>query len=195
MAKLWFGGSFNPIHHAHLIAARAVAEARGYERVVLVPSFQPPHKLLERDIAPAEDRLAMCRLAVAGSALFEVDDLELRRGGPSFTIDTVRELKRRGNAKVHWLIGADMVNILPQWHEAAALMAEATIVVMARPGWECDWERLPAEYQKLKAQEVPVPPVQMSATQIRNRVRRGLGIEYLTPEGVVRYIRDRGLYR
>src|SRR5262249_25318255 len=101
MARLWFGGSFNPIHHAHLIGARAVAEARGHEKVVLVPSYQPPHKLLGHDMAPAEDRLAMCQLAVEGSTMFEVDDLELRRGGPSFTIDTVRELKRRWNSQVH----------------------------------------------------------------------------------------------
>src|SRR3954469_12040258 len=104
MARLWFGGSFNPIHHAHLICARAAAEARGMERVVLVPTYQPPHKLLTAEIAAAEDRLAMCHLAAAGSDLFEVSDVELERGGPSFTIDTVRELKRQGHPEVHWLI-------------------------------------------------------------------------------------------
>src|SRR5205807_1174361 len=179
-------------HHAHLICARAVAEARGFEKVVLVPAYQPPHKELTAEIASAEDRLAMCRLAAAGSELFEVDDIELQRGGPSFTIDTVRELKRRGWPEVHWLIGADMVQILPQWHEPAALLAEARLVVMARPGWSIDWDKLPPAYRELRHEVVTVPPIEMSATEIRSRVRRGLGIEYLTPEGVVGYVREKG---
>lgn len=195
MTRLWFGGSFNPIHHGHLICARAVAEARGFDKVVLVPSYQPPHKALSQDIAPAEDRLAMCRLATAGSGLFDVEDLEIRRGGPSFTIDTVRELKRRGNSQVHWLVGADMARILPQWHEPAALLAETRLVLMARPGWTMDWAELPPAHRELQRDVVTAPLIQISATEIRARVGAGRSIEYLAPEAVVRYIAERELYR
>src|SRR5207302_7769905 len=114
-------------------------EARGFEKLVLVPTYQPPHKLLGHEIAPPEHRLAMCRLAIQGATLFEVDDLELRRGGPSFTIDTVRALKHRGEPEVHWLIGADMAQIMPQSHKPDALLAEVKFVLMARPGWTMDW--------------------------------------------------------
>jgi nicotinate-nucleotide adenylyltransferase len=195
MARLWFGGSFNPIHHGHLICARTVAEVRGFEKVVLVPTYQPPHKLLGPQIATPEDRLAMCRLAVQGSSLFGADDLELRRGGPSFTIDTVRELKRRGESEVHWLIGADMVQILPQWHEPEALLAETRFVLMARPGWSFDWNRLPPPYRSLCEQVVTTPLIEISATGIRNRVAAGQSVNYLLPEAVVKYIEQRGLYR
>jgi nicotinate-nucleotide adenylyltransferase len=195
MPRLWFGGSFNPIHYAHLICARAVAEARGFEKVVLVPSYQPPHKLLGQEIAPSEHRLAMCRLAVQASAMFEVDDLELRRGGPSFTIDTIRELTRRGESEVYWLIGADMVQTLPQWHEPDALLEEAKFVLMARPGWTTDWDRLPPPYRGLRNQVVTTPLIEISATDIRHRVAIGKPVDYLAPGDVVRYIAEHGLYR
>src|SRR5215204_3176269 len=96
MRRLCFGGSFNPIHHGHLICARAAAEAAGFERVVLIPSALPPHKLDDTELASSTDRLAMCRLAVEGDPWFEVEDIELIRKGPSYTIDTARELRRRG---------------------------------------------------------------------------------------------------
>ena len=195
MAQLWFGGSFNPIHHAHLVCARAVAEAMGFEKVVLVPSSQPPHKPKNEAMASAVDRLAMCRLAVEGSDLFEVDDLEVQREGPSYTIDTVRELRRRGWPEVHWMIGADMLQILPVWHEPAALLAETRFVIVARPGWSIDWQTMPPAYRGLQSQVVTAPMLEISATEIRRRVGEGKSIEYLTPENVVRYIGGQGLYR
>src|SRR4051812_17449598 len=94
--KLCFGGSFNPIHLGHLLCARAVAEKAGFARVVLFPSSLPPHKLGATELAGAEHRLEMCRRAVAGDPLFEVNDLEVRREGPSYTIETARELHRQG---------------------------------------------------------------------------------------------------
>lgn len=191
---LCFGGSFNPIHHGHLITARAVAEAGGFTKVLLIPSSQPPHKRQNGDIANAEQRLTMCRLAVMGDVLFDVSDLELRRSGPSYTIDTVRELKRQGWPQVHWLMGADMVEILPKWHEPQALMAEAEFVVMARPGWTLDWEKIPPEFRKLQRNVVAAPLLQISATDIRQRVRAGRPIRYLVPEGVREYIEHNRLY-
>ena len=196
MRRLYYGGSFNPIHHAHLICARAVAEAAGFERVVLVPSSLPPHKPQAADIAPAADRLAMCRLAAAiQSGLFEADDIEIIRGSRSYTIDSVRALKDRGESEVHWLIGADMLRILPQWHQAQSILDEASLVIIARPGWDFDWETMPAEFRRLKKNVVTAPLIDISATEIRRRVAAGESIEYLTPPPVVEYIMSHGLYR
>src|SRR5690606_12868952 len=122
MATLWFGGSFNPIHNGHLICARAVAERAGFDKIVLVPSAQPPHKPDATDLASPQDRATMCRIATQEDPLFAVDDLELTRPGASYTIDTVAELKQRGEQEVNWLIGADMLAILPQWHRPEDLI-------------------------------------------------------------------------
>ena len=195
MARLWFGGSFNPIHYGHLLCARAVAEARGFEKVVLVPTCQPPHKPANAEIASPEHRLAMCRLAVEGSNLFEVDDLELHRKGPSYTIDTVRDLRRRGDPEVHWLIGADMLRILPLWHESEALLAETRFIIIARPGWSMDWNLLPLPFRSLQSQVVTAPLIEIGATDIRRRVAEGKSIDYLTPPAVCRYIANHGLHR
>jgi nicotinate-nucleotide adenylyltransferase len=196
--RLCFGGTFNPIHHAHLICARAVAEAAGFDRVTLIPSAQPPHKPNATGVAavaPAEDRLAMCRLAVEGDAMFEVNDLELHRAGPSYTIDTVRQLNREGWPEVSWLIGGDTVPQLPSWHQPAALLAEARLVVMARPGWELDWSNIPLPYQVLKSQVFVAPLIEISATEIRRRIQDGRPILYLTPPAVADYITQRRLYQ
>lgn len=195
MAVLYFGGSFNPIHHGHLICARAVAEAQRYERVVLMPSSLPPHKPESADLAGAGDRLAMCELAVAGSELFRVSDLELNRAGPSYTIDSIRALSRANPGKVHWLIGADMLMFLPKWRQPIELIQEADLIVVARPGWAIDWRALPPEYRKLQANVVEAPLIDISASDIRRRVALRKSIEYLTPPAVWRYIADHSLYR
>lgn len=192
---LILGGTFNPLHHGHLITARAVAEAAGYDGVVLMPSAQPPHKPNFADLAPSEDRLAMCRLAVDGSEFFTVEDLETTRSTPSYTINTARELKRRGWQTVDWLIGADMLLSLPTWHEAACLLREVNFVVMARPGWTLDWDTLPPEYRALSRNVVTAPRLEISSTAIRARVAAGRSIDYLVPPAVARYIAERGLYR
>jgi nicotinate-nucleotide adenylyltransferase len=192
--KICLGGSFNPIHHAHLLCGRAAAEAVGAKTVVLIPSGQAPHKP-HTEIAPSEDRLAMCRRAVEHVTGFEVDDREIRRPGPSFTIQTVRQLKQEGWDEVRWLIGADMLNTLPTWHQPAALIQEARLLVMARPGWTFDWDSLGPQFQTLREQVVQVPQIDISATEIRQRVRAGLPINFLTPPAVCQYIHDRKLYR
>ncbi len=195
MATLYFGGSFNPIHHGHLICSRVIAEARGFERVALVPSSQPPHKQNAVNMAGSVGRMAMCRLASAGDPQFEVSDLELARTGPSYTIDSVRELSRGGAEKVSWLIGADMLMFLPYWHRPQDLLAEVNFIVMARPGWKLDWSALPAPFQKLQQNVVEAPLIDITGTQIRDRVARGLSISYLTPPAVCNYIAEHRLYR
>lgn len=194
MRRLCFGGSFNPIHHAHLICARAVAEAAGYDRVVLIPSAQPPHKP-GIPLAAPDHRLAICRLAAAEQAdLFEVEDIELQRTGHSYTIDTVRQLKERGWPEVHWLIGADMLMTLPQWHQPEELLKEARLVIMARPGWTIDWNTLPPSYRFLSQHVVIAPLLQISATEIRRRLENGQSVQFLTPESIIDYIQTHRLF-
>lgn len=195
MSVLYFGGSFNPIHHAHLICARAVAEKRQFEKIILIPTAHPPHKSQDAELVPATDRLEMCHLAIMFSQLFEINDLELRRGGPSYTIETITEFKRQRLGSVHWLIGADMLLYLPKWRQPLDLLREVNFVVMARPGWQLDWNLLPPEYRHLKDNVVEAPLIDISAREIRARVKAGLSIDYLTPPAVCDFIRNRGLYR
>ena len=154
--------------------------------MVLIPCRQPPHKGDSADLASGEHRLAMCRLAVQGLGGWTVDDLEMARAGPSYTIDTARELRRRGWPAVHWLIGADMAAGLPTWHEADALMREVSFVVMVRAGTAVDAAR---------HQVVATPMIDISATDIRGRVKAGKPIEFLTPAAVCDYIHQHRLYR
>ena len=192
---LCFGGSFNPIHYGHLQCCHNIAKITGYGKFCLIPSAQPPHKSRQIDIASATERLEMCRLATAGDPLFSINDLELHRDGPSYTIDTVRALKAQGHTFIQWLIGADMLQILPKWHQAENLIEEATILVMARPGFPFAWENLPVSFRHLKNNLVEAPLIDISATEIRRRVRVGLPLTDLTPPAVIEYIRQRGLYR
>ena len=194
-STLCFGGSFNPIHNGHVICARAVAEQLDFDRVLLIPSAHPPHKLAAADLAPAADRLGMCLSVAADDPLFQVSDFEIRRGGPSYTIDTVRQLKDGGMKSVNWLIGADMMNYLPKWHEPLRLLEEVNFVVIARPGEEFAWSSLPDAFQALRAKVVEAPQVDVSATDIRRRVRAGEAIDSLVPSPVARYIEAHRLYR
>ena len=195
MRILYFGGSFNPIHHGHLICSRAVAEAAGYDTVILIPNQQSPLKAAVTDVASAVDRLTLCRRAVSGDPLFRVDDLELTRPAPSYTLDTVRLLTARDRQPVHWLIGGDQLPALPQWHGGESLLAEVNFVVMQRPGWSFNWSTQPEPIRRLRANLVTAPRVQISSTDVRRRVRDGRPIDYLTPPAVAAYIRDHGLYR
>ena len=193
--KICLGGSFNPIHHGHLVCARVAAEAVGAKTIVIFPAGVPPHKPAHPDLASSHDRLEMCRLAVAGIRGFEVDDRELRRTGPSYTIDTARQLRKEGWREVSWLIGADMLNILPTWHEAEALLREVRFIIMARPGFQFAWDSLPTPFQTLRDNVVSVPQFDISSTDIRSRVRTGLPIDFYCPPAVGRYIHDHRLYQ
>jgi nicotinate-nucleotide adenylyltransferase len=195
MRKLCLGGSFNPIHHGHLLSGLAAVESLGFDRLVLIPSAVPPLKQMAADMASAADRLAMCNLAAAGVNAIEVDGIELERTRPSFTIDTARQLRQRGWENVSWLIGADALESLPRWHELSALLREVNFIVMARPGWTIDWQNLPVSLRQLEDSTVQIPQIQISATQIRMRVRDQLPIAFMTPPAVCEYIREHGLYR
>ncbi|MFW6066107.1 MAG: nicotinate-nucleotide adenylyltransferase [Planctomycetota bacterium] len=197
-----FGGTFDPVHNGHLIVARAAAEACGIGKVMLIPSAQPPHKPPAG--AFAEHRLEMLRLAVAGEPMFEVSDTELRRSGPSYTIDTLRQLRDElPGTRLYLLIGADMLADLPQWHRARDVVAEVDLIVAARNPWQ---EQLPAVLKKLgehfdaktlerlSSSVVETPRVDISSTEIRRRLTKGLSVRYLLPEAVIDYIRRHELY-
>ena len=196
-----YGGSFDPIHFGHLISARSIAEQLSLERIVLIPSARPPHK---RGVVlcDARHRLAMARLAVAGDPLFEVSDVEMHREGPSYTIDTVGEFRSRlgQEAELFWIIGADSLPELPTWHRIAELVARVQIVTATRPGWNPPAiESLAAVVGAVRARGlfdycVSTPSVEISSTQIRERVATARSIRYLTPDKVTSYISANGLY-
>ncbi len=126
-----FGGSFDPVHHGHLIVARAVGEHLAALRVVLVPARQSPHK--QRIFASAEDRLAMLRLATSGQTMLEASDVEIIRDTPSYTIDTLEHFARLHEGPIAWVIGADMLHDLPCWHRARELVERFELVIAGRP--------------------------------------------------------------
>ena len=205
MPTLCFGGSFNPIHNAHLACAESIGRAKGYERVLLIPNAQSPLKPDHAAQAKGNDRLTMCQLAAdyanqhANQAQplvrLEVDDIEMRRKAPSYTLDTARQLHQQGIDSVHWLIGADMLMSLPHWHRPLELLKEVHFVIMARPGVTIDWPALPPEYQHLRSQVVEAPLINISATEVRKRVSLGEPIDDLVPPPVAQYIAEHGLYR
>ncbi|MCK5272372.1 MAG: nicotinate (nicotinamide) nucleotide adenylyltransferase [Sedimentisphaerales bacterium] len=200
---LLFGGTFDPIHNGHLIIAESAAEKLGVEKVVLIPSANPPHKN-HSSLTPIRHRLAMTRLAVAGNELFEVSDCELKRDGPSFTFDTVRYFREQNgpNIPLYWLIGGDTIKELACWYKVEQLVDECTIVTAGRPN--CDMEtgfgvfrgKLSDEQiARLKQFILETPLVDISATQIRSRIRRGQDISDLTPLAVQDYIIENKLYK
>ncbi len=197
-----FGGSFNPIHHGHLIIARAVAERLGAGRLVLIPSASPPHKQTRSDLADAMHRLTMARIAVAGEPGVEVSDLEIRRTGPSYTFDTVNAFREQmgEGVSLFWIIGGDSLPELHTWYRARELVDACTIVTAVRPGYEAP--RLGVLQPTLTIEQVerllrnilPTPRIDISATDIRRRVRAGRCIRHLVPEGVREYIERERLY-
>lgn len=198
---LLYGGSFDPVHHGHLLIARHVAERLDLPRIVLVPSASPPHKQGVR-LAPADDRLAMCRLAVADDPLFAVSDWELGQPGPNYTLHTVQHFRAQLGpaAELYWLVGLDSLNELHNWHRATELVDACTLVTAARPGVprptaaQLAAHFTPTQVQRLLAQVIDTLLIDIASTDIRARARRGLSIRYLLPEAVRRYIAERRLY-
>jgi nicotinate-nucleotide adenylyltransferase len=182
------GGSFDPIHHGHLIAAQAAAEALGLMELRLVPARAQPFKGGGHG-ATAVQRAEMVEAAAAGMSGFRVDRVELEREGPSYTVDTVRALRaREPGAEFVVLVGSDAAAGLPRWHEAAELARLARIVAFGRGTTSV--VEVPAGIEC-----ITVPVIEISATAIRERVRRGQSIRYLVPDAVADYIATHGLYR
>jgi nicotinate-nucleotide adenylyltransferase len=192
------GGTFDPIHHGHLAAAQEVAARLALSRVILIPARQPPHKE-EEPGASAEHRLAMVRLAAAGNPMFDVSTLEIDRSGPSYTVDTLRILaKERMGAELFFIVGMDSLAELPRWHDPSGILRLARLVAVHRPG-VCpvslsDLEEVIPEAAG-RVQIVEIRELDISSTDIRERIRDRRPIRYLVPDAVASYIEEHGLYR
>lgn len=184
-----FGGSFNPVHIGHLLVARAALEELDLDRVCFIPAARSPFKSKD-SLAPAGDRLCMLRLALAGEPQFEIDEQEIRRGEPSYTIVTVRDyVKRFPGAKLYYLIGSDILEQLPRWREAESLARLTEFVVVLRPGDVAP--RLPPQY---RIRAIKGFPFAVSSSQVRDRIKTGRRIDWLTPPVVAEYIKNNRLY-
>jgi nicotinate-nucleotide adenylyltransferase len=184
-----FGGSFNPIHTGHLLLAQAALEELALTRLFFIPAAQSPFKT-ETLLAPAESRLRLLRLALAGRTDCDVDEQEIRRGGVSFTIDTVRDYARRfPQSELFYLIGADNAASLPKWREAAQLAELARFAVIPRPGEHP--APLPAPFRGVTLQGFAFG---VSSSQIRARAKAGQSLEHLVPPAVAEALRNNPLY-
>ena len=182
------GGTFNPIHQAHLAMAEQVRKQLQLDEVWFIPDNVPPHKEVADQIS-AKDRCAMLELATHGNQYFHVKLFEIIRGGVSYTVDTLRYLKRRAPKNQYYLImGTDQVNDFAQWREPDEIARLANLVGVKRPNY-------PGEETKYPIIWVAAPMLEISSTQIRNIVANGGSIRYLVPEAVRLYIDSRGLYR
>jgi nicotinate-nucleotide adenylyltransferase len=182
-----FGGSFDPVHHGHLMVGQVAGEKLGLEVLRFVPAREQPFKQGQHQTSP-EHRTAMLSLAIQGARGFAVEQAELKRAGPSYTVDTLVELRHREPGEEFvLLLGADAALDLHAWHEAHRLPELARIVVFARPG-----TAIPSS--PLIAGSIEVPAIHISATDIRNRVRQGRSIRYWVPDAVAEYISAHRLY-
>ena len=191
------GGTFDPIHHGHLVAASEVADRFALDEVVFVPTGQPWQK--DRHVTPAEDRYLMTVIATASNPRFSVSRVDVDRAGPTYTTDTLRDLQAlHPDAKLYFITGADALGSILTWQGWEELFTLATFIGVSRPGYELTdshitdaFERLPDDALHL----VEVPALAISSTDCRRRASAGRPIWYLVPDGVVQYVAKSNLYR
>ena len=186
------GGTFNPIHYGHLVTAEVVRDRFKLDRVIFVPSYHTPYKG-KRDLTSSSHRYKMAKLAVENNGYFSVSDIEIKRGGRSYTRDTMKEFKKRfgKETKLFFITGADAIAQMPKWKKAQELSHLCEFIAASRPGFKL--RRLPPRYQRL-TRLIEVPALAISSTDIRRRLKRGETIKYLLPEKVERYIYKHRLY-
>ena len=185
------GGTFNPIHLGHLLIAQDALEQGRLGQVVFIPTAKPPHKSVAGNVSAAH-RLNMLRLGIAGDKRFAVDDLEIRRGGKSYSVETLAELQRRQPAAdFYFIIGADSLAELHLWRDVEQLVRLCRFLVVARPGYIA---KPAAKLTGLRYKLVATHPAEISSREIRVRVARGQSIRYLVPESVRQYIERQQLY-
>ncbi|WP_134687178.1 nicotinate-nucleotide adenylyltransferase [Brevibacillus migulae] len=183
------GGTFDPIHSGHLIAAEQARDQMKLDEVWLMPTKIPPHKT-RTDIADEQHRLRMTELAAADHPYFRVSDMELHREGPSYTVDTMRAIRQMfPHDEFLFIIGGDMVEMLPKWHRFEELRTIVHFIGLARSGAQYNQEAV-SSYVTF----VEMPAIDISSTMIRQRVRAGISIRYLVPDAVERYIKEHRLY-
>jgi nicotinate-nucleotide adenylyltransferase len=191
------GGTFNPPHLAHLVCAQEAHRELELDRVLFVPASIPPHKAVEAEPG-AHHRLELCRLAVDGDERFAVCDLELRRDGPSYTVDTLKELSSQSPTNELFLIlGGDIAAGLPQWREPERVLELATVAIAERRGTARGTVQQALDQLKGgdRARFFAMPRIGISSTMVRRRVGAGQPIRYFVPDGVLDYIERHGLYR
>ncbi|WES65320.1 nicotinate-nucleotide adenylyltransferase [Microbacter sp. GSS18] len=183
------GGTFDPIHHGHLVAASEVAQSFDLDEVVFVPTGIPWQKT---DVSPSEDRYLMTVIATASNPRFTVSRVDIDRAGDTYTIDTLRDLKRqRPDAELFFITGADAIAQILSWRDHDELWGLAHFVAVSRPGHVLTTEGLPTE----DVSQLEIPALAISSTDCRDRVERGHPVWYLVPDGVVQYIAKHHLYR
>ena len=186
------GGTFNPIHLGHLLIAQDAMEQARLDRVVFIPAASPAHKSAA-GLVPARHRLRMVKLAIRGNDRFTVDDIEICRGGKSYAVDTVTELKRRWpHAKLFFIIGADSLQELRSWYDIRRLAAQCTFLALARQGCE---QKPPRLRRLIHWQLVCGHPCDIASRDIRARIACGQSIRYLVPNAALNYIERKKLYR
>ncbi len=182
------GGTFNPIHIGHLILAEETREKIGLEKIIFMPAYLPPHKV-SSDIAAAQDRLKMVRLATAGNAFFSVSDIEIKRDGRSYTIDTVKELKLLyPKDELYFIIGSDLLAYLEEWKDLDEIIKLLKFIVATRPGYPL--EKIPSHIAT-----IPIRAVDISGFEIRKAIKEKKSFRYLVPEKVFDYVKKYKLYR
>lgn len=180
------GGTFDPIHVGHLLVAEHTREALKMDGIWFMPAADPPHKS-HQPSATAEERLQMVRQSVESNPAFYVTDIEIKRGGVSYTIDTINELQSDyPDVMFSFIIGADMVNYLPKWHKIEELVKRISFIGVHRPGTLLELDHLPA-YIRNCVTMVEMPLIDISSTQIRDRAARGLSIRYMVPDPVYQF--------
>jgi len=186
------GGTFDPIHHGHLVVGSEVASLLGLDEVVFVPAGTPWQKVGAR-LSAAEDRYRMAVIATASDPLFSVSRVDLDRDGPTYTVDTLRDLRTRygSGTELFFVAGADVLSGLLSWKEPAEMFRLARLVGVNRPGHPLSDTHLPPGTVTL----LDVPALAISSRDCRERVRTGRPIRYLVPDGVLSYIDEHGLYR
>lgn len=194
------GGTFDPIHLGHLIIAEQAREQARLDEVLFIPSARPPHKLSD-PISPFDHRVEMVQLAIAGRSDFRVETLERERPGPSYTADTLTELRQRHpDTDFYLILGEDCLPDLAGWYQPLRIVEQAGLLVAARPGWEM-WnaEQLAdslglAHSAKVRIQRLEVPLIDIAGRDLRQRVAAGRSIRYLVPRAIEIYIHERGLF-
>lgn len=193
-----FGGSFNPIHYGHLMICEYIKEEMGLDKVIFIPTGNPPHKEIG---VSAEDRYEMVKLAISPNPDFEISDIETTRVNLSYTVDTIRELKKiYKKEKLYFLIGLDSLFQLKTWKKIGDLSQEIEFVVALRPGY-IDKEEINNEIDFLrenfgtKINLIKTPLYEISSTDLRDRIHEGKSLRYLIPKKVLNYIEESGFYK
>ncbi|MHC9853893.1 nicotinate-nucleotide adenylyltransferase [Corynebacterium diphtheriae] len=187
------GGTFDPIHHGHLVAASEVAARFDLELVVFVPTGQPWQKA-DREVSPAEDRYLMTVIATASNPRFTVSRVDIDRPGATYTIDTLRDLRcAYPDSELFFITGADALGQILTWRDWEKALEIATFVGVTRPGYVLEEDMLPAQYHD-RVKLIEIPAMAISSTGCRRRAKEGLPVWYLVPDGVVQYIAKRQLY-